>query len=159
MPKFSIKQNFNLLGGKCFMKWDLIKRNFPSSVCKGLPTISTDTIAIFCIVKRVLTSVKQSNHTKLARVLQTNTTNCLVIKGTIWNFVWILKYKMNKRPLDSYACPDQSKRNRTNQQIFFAGKKIFKTGLILRKRELRVGAFSHFWPKRLLLFFISMPSK
>ena len=51
----------------------------------------------------------------------------------------------NKRPLDSYACPDESKRNRTTN--IFTCKKVFKIDVILRRNTQCVCRVSHFRPK------------
>ena len=42
-------------------------------------------------------------------------------------------YTFYKKPLDSYAYPDQSKRNRQNKFTFLHAKKLFKTCAILRE--------------------------
>ena len=45
-------------------------------------------------------------------------------KSAVSNFDEKFFYTFNKRPLDSYACPDQSKINRTNQQTFLHAKNV-----------------------------------
>ena len=45
---------------------------------------------------------------------------------------------MHKRPLDSYACPDQSNSNRTNQQIFLHAKNIQNWCHFMGKRTVCV---------------------
>ena len=58
-----------------------------------------------------------------------------------------------KRPLDSYACPDQSNRNSTNQHIFLHAKNILKMAEFYGKTQ-SVCAESHFFvPKRLYFQF------
>ena len=52
----------------------------------------------------------------LRRVLLTPPGLITLFEGLLLNY---------KRPQDSYAYPDQSKGNKTNQKTFFHGKKLF----------------------------------
>ena len=58
-------------------------------------------------------------------------------------------YIINKRPLDSYACPDQSNRNRTNQQIFLNAKNIQNWCYFMGKRTVCVQSLTFFAQKAL----------
>ena len=55
----------------------------------------------------------------------------------------------DKRPLDSYACPDQSNRNRTNQQIFLHAKNIQNWCHFMGKRTVCVQSLTFFAQKAL----------
>ena len=64
-------------------------------------------------------------------------------------FAEILIYK---RPLDSYACPDQSKhKKQTNQQIFFAGKRYSKLGQFYGKTHCVCEHFTFLAQKALFI--------
>ena len=69
-------------------------------------------------------------------------------------FKWGGKYvhqvnEANKRPLDSYACPDQNQRNRTNQQMFLQAKNIQNWCNFTGKRIACVNIFTFLAQKAL----------
>ena len=59
------------------------------------------------------------------------------------------KIYMYKRPLDSYACPEPSNRNRTNQQIFLCAKNIKSWCHFMWKRTVCVQSLTFFAHKAL----------
>ena len=86
-------------------------------------------------------------------------------------------HKENKRRLDSYACPDQSNRNSTNQQLFlqnilkmanllenahcvcrvsiiFTCKKYFKNGEFMGKRTVCMQSLTFFCQKGSIFYSI-----
>ena len=61
------------------------------------------------------------------------------------------EYTNYKRPLDSYACPVQSKGNRTNQSTFLRGKNILKWCNYTGKSKMYSYSFSFLAQKALFL--------
>ena len=56
-------------------------------------------------------------------------------------------YILYKRPLGSYACPNQNQRNRTNKQIFLQAKKYSKLVPFYGKVHCMCEPFHIFGPK------------
>ena len=80
---------------------------------------------------------------------------CIKTGQSVWSIFRVADYKSSiyvyKRPLDSYACPDQSKGNRTNQSTFLRGKNILKWCNFMGKSKMCVHSFSFSAQKALFL--------
>ena len=72
--------------------------------------------------------------------------------GHFWlHFNYTADIYSYKRPLDSYACPVQSKGNRTNQSTFLRGKNILKWCNYTGKSKMYSYSFSFLAQKALFL--------
>ena len=87
-----------------------------------------------------------------------NPANLCFRKGFTWQNIYYLlchksfiQYKTYKRPLDSYACPYQSKEHRTYQSTFLCGKNILNWRIFAGKSKMCVHSYSFLAQKALFL--------
>ena len=116
-------------------RWDTDETKFNPFMMKWFPLTST-----------LIVSMKEnmSNNSGLRDNFLRNMLKIVLY----FDFQFLCPYK---RPQDSYACPDQSKGNRTNQSTCLRGKNILKWCNYTGKSKMYLYSFSFLAQKALFL--------